>query len=121
MNGKEDNAIYTVNRSVLIAKGKEPFLKWIQNLPDPTDITLKELNRDCSMYLIPNYEYEYQVEELIRENFITVFENELLDWWLDPKEWPDITDYGLFRKWFDVEVHSLIRDLVSTSLLREEL
>ena len=29
--------MYSVNRTVLIARAKEPFLEWVRNLPDPTD------------------------------------------------------------------------------------
>src|SRR6056297_2966218 len=103
--------MYTVNRTVVIARGKEPYLKWVQNLPYPTEITLEELNRECTVYLLGNSEFMDEVEDLIKENFITIFENELNDWWTDPEDWPDTTDYEVFREWFDVEVHSMLRDL----------
>ncbi|MGR3178307.1 MAG: hypothetical protein ACUZ8E_09665 [Candidatus Anammoxibacter sp.] len=45
-----------INRSVVIVKVKEPFLDWLQSLPDPTDITIDEINTDNSVYLLPEYE-----------------------------------------------------------------
>jgi len=49
-----------VNRAALILKYKEPFIEWINN-SDPfgnPGITLEEVNKDCTVYLIDDEEAE---------------------------------------------------------------
>jgi len=38
--------MYEINRSLIIVRGKEPFLHWLHSLPDPDEITLEEVNYD---------------------------------------------------------------------------
>lgn len=113
--------VQSINRAVLIARGKEPFLKWIQGLPDPTEITLDELNRECTVYLIPEYDYEDAIPKIVKSAFQTIFEIELEAWWLDTADWPDTTDYALFKRWFEVEVHSVTRDLAPGPVVLKNL
>jgi hypothetical protein len=44
-----------INRSVVVAVAKEPFMEWLRSLPDPEDLSLEKINEDCSAYLIPAY------------------------------------------------------------------
>lgn len=37
-----------VNRSFIVVHAKEPFLQWINSLPDPGNFTLDEVNRDST-------------------------------------------------------------------------
>ena len=42
-----------VNRSVVIVKAKGPFVRWLKSLPDPADVSLKEINEDSTAYFCP--------------------------------------------------------------------
>ena len=55
-----------LNRSVLIVKAKQPFLNWLRSLSDPADITLEQLNQDNTAYLLPDYTYDTEQEEILR-------------------------------------------------------
>ncbi len=103
--------LQTINRAVLIVKAKEPLRQWLHNLPDGIDMTLDEINRDCTTYLVPEYGTQDELSRIIKDSFKKIFELELESWWLKTSDWPDTSDYDLFRKWFDVEVHSLVLDL----------
>ena len=103
-----------INRSSIILKCKEPFVKWI-NDADPYEedpgITLEEVNSDRTIYLISE-ENADNLEEWLSDNFRVLFENELEGWYVDESLWPENRDRATFDKWFSVEFHSVIIDTV---------
>lgn len=101
-----------INRSLLVVRAKEPFLDWVNSLPDPADVTLENLNEDRSAFLLPEYEEDRRKDYLLRKYFAEIFEEELSGWWGDPDDWPTQRDLRTFKKWFEVEFHSLVFDLV---------
>jgi hypothetical protein len=109
-----------VNRSVMVIRIKEPFREWLMSLPDPFDATLDEINDDNSVFLIPEYEDDSQKEKLIKKMYKEIFEEHLEDWWIDEKYWPKNRTLTIFKKWFDVEFHSVVIDLLGTDLISEE-
>ena len=106
-----------INRSVLIVRAKEPFRQWLNSLPDPSDYTLEEINRDNSAFLLPEYEDDRKKENILRKYFEEIFEEQLNGWWTDPEAWPSKRDLKTFKKWFDVEFHSVVFDLVEKPIL----
>ena len=109
-----------VNRSVLIVRAKEPFREWLMSLPEPEDVSLRELNEDNSVYLIPEYEDDFEKDKVLKLIYKEIFEEQLEDWWRDEKDWPKNRNLSLFKKWFDVEFHSVVIDLVGDELVSEE-
>ena len=47
----------------------------------------------------------------IKKHFTVIFEHELWGWCTDPEQWPTDRTYSAFRKWFEVEFHSMILEL----------
>jgi len=109
-----------LNRSVLIVRAKEPFRQWINSLPDPDDVTLEELNEDSTAYLVPEYDDDNQRDRILSKIFKDIFEEQLDGWWQDEKDWPVKRDLRTFKKWFDVEFHSVVIDVVDAVLIDEE-
>ncbi len=105
-----------LNRSVLIVRVKEPFLEWIKSLPDPSDVSQEQVNRDNTAYLLPEYSYDHEEGELIEQFYDLIFEEQLSAWWTEKNNWPAKRDLAMFRKWFDVEFHSAVLDLVDAPL-----
>lgn len=105
-----------LNRSIAIVRVKAPFKEWLRSLPDSEDTTLQEINSDNSTYLLPTYELGYEQEEILRHFFEAIFEDQLNDWWTAEKDWPRKRTFETFRKWFDVELHSCVVDLVDEPL-----
>jgi hypothetical protein len=103
-----------IDRSILIIRAREPFLDWLHSLPDPDPVgyTLDEVNRDRSAFLLPEYENDNHMDYLLRKYFKQIFEEQLNGWWQDPDAWPSKRDLQTFKKWFDVEFHSVVFDLV---------
>lgn len=105
-----------VNRSVVTVKAKEPFVRWLKSLPDPMDISLKEINEDTTAYLLPDCSDDDEQDKLLRRYYPAIFEEQLEDWWTDERDWPPKRTYSLFTEWFSVEFHSMLVDLVDAPL-----
>ena len=108
-----------INRGLVIALAKEPFREWLQSLPDPCDISLEEINKDSSAYLIPEFEDDKQRDRVLGRFFTLIFEDQLAGWWTKEEEWPRQRDLRTFKKWFDLQFYSVVEDLVDEVLIDE--
>jgi hypothetical protein len=111
--------MYTINRAIAIIKPKQPYLDWTRTLPDPSDVSLDELRRDCTAVLLPDVADDTEVDVYLRSIYEELFTIELAAWDTNEDDWPQARDYATFRIWFDIEVHSLILDAAKTPLRRE--
>ena len=103
----------SINRCVAVVRVKQPFLDWAKGLPDPVaGTTLAAMNDDCHSYLLPEYEMMGDRDQLLEEFYDDIFVNELMGWWTDEEAFPKTRTLALFRKWFDVEFHSMALDLI---------
>ncbi len=105
-----------VNRCVVIARVKQPFIDWLKSLPDSTDVTIDKVNVDSAAYLLPEYEETGHSLNILEHYFDIIFEEQLESWWTNEKDWPKNRDFKTFLKWFDVKFHSLVFDLVDAPL-----
>ena len=109
-----------INRSVLTIKAKEPFVEWLKSLPDSAVYTIEEINLNSTAYLLPDYESNDKQTEILEQFFDIIFEEQLNGWWTDERDWPVNRDIVTFNKWFDVEFHSVVLDLVDIPLEDDE-
>lgn len=109
-----------INRCVLIVRAREPFLQWVKSLPNPANITLEQMNRDTSAYLLPEYEDNHERDDLVEQFFDVIFEEQLGGWWTKKSDWLSKRDLALFKKWFTVEFHSAVFDLADGPLEEED-
>ncbi|MFQ5842194.1 MAG: plasmid pRiA4b ORF-3 family protein [Thermodesulfobacteriota bacterium] len=113
-------AMSLVNRYVVIIRPKEPFLQWLKNTPDwDLDMTLQDLRTECTSILIPEFEDSEKTEAFMEHIYETIFEMKLDDWYRDETAWPQERSYELLRKWFDIEVHSTVIDLLDEEIEKE--
>ncbi|HJV07467.1 MAG TPA: VacJ [Chromobacteriaceae bacterium] len=113
--------MFEVNRSVAIIRPKAPFLAWLRALPGGLNgaLTLEALTRDCNALLIPAADDYASAEDFVLQHYRLLFQSELADWCDDDAFWPDNLSPALFAEWFEVEIHSVLTDLVDTPLERE--
>ncbi len=112
--------MHTINRFIAVIKPKQPFLDWLKSQPDwDLDTTLKELGDDCNAFLIPEYDTVEQAMRYIERQHKYIFELHLFDWYTDESTWPEKRTLSVFRDWFDVEIHSVVYDMVDEHILRE--
>ena len=117
-----DKLMQTINRLIAIIKPKQPFMDWIESTPGwDLDISLDYIRDDCMALLIPEYGDNDKAMRYIERNCKFIFEMQLSGWYNDPATWPEKRTLSVFRKWFDVEIHSLIYDMVEKWIVREDL
>ena len=113
--------MYEVNRSVAIIRPKAPFLEWLKSLPGDMDdfLTLEVLGRNSNAMLIPPADDPTTLEGYVLQHYLPLLQAELADWCEDDSYWPEHLTPALFSQWFDIQVHSILTDMVDTPLERE--
>ena len=111
----------TLNRTAIALHPKQPFVDWINGAePDDEPIALAEVSIDLRIYLIdedPNDDSERALRGAWRE----IMEEELFGWCTDEAFWPAPLTYAMFREWFDVEIHSVVKEIGEGPLISEDL
>ena len=106
-----------INRSALLVTPRAPFLQWAERHGDGVPYPVGE---ERTVYLLPSYAFESELDELVEHYYDIIFENELEEWMQDESTWPTERTYAAFREWFDVEVHSVVIDLVAGEPLLDD-
>jgi hypothetical protein len=111
----------SVNRSAVIVRPAQPFLDWLHEA-DPTsaELTLEDLRRDPSVYLLPVYDAEEQARSHLRKRCEEIFEEQLEGWYRDPSAWPVKRDFGTFIRWFDWQFYSGLFDVCPKAAIYDE-
>lgn len=106
-----------INRSVVVVKPKQPYLDWVQSLDDEgTNVTLADLQQDCTAFLVPELLDEEHQEEILAQYHDVLFEYELASWIEDDALWPPKRNLTMFKEWFETEFSSLVVDVVGDPL-----
>jgi hypothetical protein len=109
-----------LNRSLLIVRPRRPFLDWCRKLDGSDGVTLEELREEPTGYLLSEYEDEDDREPVLAHFWDLVFEHELMAWSDDEALWPRERTFAIFQQWFEVEMSSLVIDIVDAPLLSED-
>ena len=110
-----------VNRSMIIVRPKKPFLDWANGVDDEhNDFTQKEMEDDCAVFLIQDYEEDREKEEILKKHYTEIFEAELGGWCTDESMWPVKRDYKTFKQWFRLEFHSVVFDMQEDDYIIED-
>lgn len=103
-----------LNRSALSVKPTQTFVDWINSL-EPTvgddDLTLDDVDRENTVYLIPEMDTPEALEAFVRERYMEILETELRAWEEDERQWPERLDWALFQRFVHVERSYLAIDL----------
>lgn len=103
-----------LNRSALSVKPTQAFLDWVNSL-EPTvgdeDLTLDDVDRESTVYLIPEMDTPEALEAFVRERYMEVLECELRAWEEDERQWPETLDWALFQRFLRIEHSYLAVDL----------
>lgn len=112
--------MYAINRSVAVIKPRQPFLDWANNLTDPEEnFTLDEFRTDCTAILIPEFDTQENSMAYLRTIYTDIFEIELDSWIRNRRYWPRERNFQTFKKWFDVEIHSIVLDTSNERIVKE--
>lgn len=103
--------MYTVNRSIAIIRPKQPYIDWANQLPDAGWVsTLDDFKTDCLVILTPEYESDEEAIAYINEIYENIFIEELYGWCTEESWWPQNRTKEVFWEWFEVELHSIVKD-----------
>jgi len=92
-----EEIVVTLNRSALVVKPKQPFLDWLHAV-DPTShrLTLPDLSREPTIYLIPECDTPTDVEDVLQELCDEIFCGQLAGWYTDTDTWPTDRSFEVF-------------------------
>lgn len=103
-----------LNRSALSVRPTRHFVDWINEL-EPTmgddDLTLDDVERESTVYLIPEMDTPEALEAFVHERYAVILETELRAWEEDERQWPERLDWSLFQRFLQVEHSYLAIDL----------
>jgi hypothetical protein len=103
-----------------VIKPKKPLVEWANAVgQEDLDIDLNYVQQDCTTYLVNDVIID-NLEDFLKENYLSFFEYELWSWFTDETTWPTNPSFKMFCEWFDVEVHSMIIDLFDHQPLSHE-
>ncbi len=112
-----------VERCAVVVKPKQPYMDWIVEQDPSFKISLEELQRDCRVYLVPDFGdkdvIETAIEKYLKKTYEEIFLSELSAWYTDEKIFPKIT-YPLFRDWFDISTNTMIFDTIDEPIDKED-
>lgn len=103
-----------LNRSVMIVRPGPAFITWTMSLDDSG--LAPDPKGEQTVYLVPEFEDDEEAERVLAMTYRTVFENELVGWHTDESDWPEELTLDLFKRWFVVEMHSVVEDLCDYAL-----
>ena len=119
------NLRYTINRSIVIFRYKQPFLDLISQVEPDLGKTqnLHDLNEDGDGFLLPGEGHVESREEAvawIEKRWRGFFEHILEDWYTDPDLWPKKLTLKMFREWFEIDYRSMAWDLAEMPIEIED-
>lgn len=109
--------MYFVDRSAVVLKPTEAFLKWLKATDaDMPDLTLAQLRSNCTTLLVPEFDTPEAVMGYLGEHHRAILEAELASWEIESEHWP--ADMGVATLWsfFEVEIHDMVLDLETAEL-----
>lgn len=108
----------TLNRSAIVVKPKQPFLGWLHAAdPSSRKLTMLDLVREPTIYLLPECDTDEDVAEVLRELCEEIFEEQPAGWYTDTATWPRDQSLEAFRRWFDYQHHWMLVDLCDEPLV----
>lgn len=82
-------------------------------------LALQDLVREPTVYLIAECETSEEVREVLQELCEELFIDQPDGWYRDQATWPKDRSLDVFRRWFDLEHHSILTDLCDEPLIGE--
>jgi hypothetical protein len=95
----------------------EACLDWI-NSYDTSKMTLEEIQREPTVFLVP--ESRGEPEGQVRRHDKAMFKEELNSWYTDPGMWPKDLSFKTFKKFFTIQVSSMVFDMGKGVIVRDE-
>ncbi len=106
-----------INRIAVTLIPTEACLAWI-NSGDDDKLTLDEIREAPTTFLLPVGRDEPEAQ--VRRHFKAMFEEELNSWYTDSSLWPKDLSFKTFKKFFTIQVASMVIDLGKGAIVRDD-
>jgi hypothetical protein len=113
-----------INRTAVSIVGGQPYVDWTrQHAADGSSevVTVARAKPFGAAVLLPEFEFEEDVQEWVEDNWSWLFELQLDAWTSDQSSWPAERDLRMFRDWFRVDIHNIVVDVAEGDVEGEEL
>jgi hypothetical protein len=113
-----------INRTAITLVGAEPYVEWTRTRDADFNkgaLTVARTKTYGTALLLPEFEFEEDLQDWVEENAVWLFEFQLAAWTEDETAWPAVRDLKTFREWFRVDVHSVVIDAGDDDIEGEEL
>ncbi len=101
------------SQGAVIIKPLRPYLEWAKgdDAEGLAELVFENLRREPHVYLLPEYEDPASQQEVLKECWPAIFEALLAGWVTDEALWPKNRTLGMFQKWFEIQMSSMVQDL----------
>lgn len=113
-----------VNRTAITVVGADPYLEWTRSRDadfNRDQLTVARARPFGSAFLLPEVDFEEDLQEWVEENYSWLFEFQLSAWTADESAWPENRDLPTFKSWFRIDLHSVVVDIGDDDIEGEEL
>lgn len=110
-----------VKRAAIMVKPRQPDIDWANALAEGGVKIGADDWPERHVYLIEDIaDFEFDREAFVRPYYATIFEEELGAWHRLEADWPRARDFETFLAWFEVEIHSMVFDMLNHRLIHTE-
>ena len=85
--------MYTLNRSAVVLKPKQPFVDWLNALPGEDKYTLDQLRAENTVILLPEFQRPGEEIKYLQKIGPELFSYQLWAWHTDESAWPTRRDW----------------------------
>lgn len=113
-----------VNRTAVTIVGADPYVEWTRSRDadfNRNKLTVVRVKAHGSAFLLPEVDFEEDLQEWVEENYAWLFEFQLSAWTADESAWPANRDLKMFRDWFRIDLHNVVVDVADDDIEGEEL
>ncbi len=69
---------------------------------------------------MPSSDDEAEAWDILATLYPEIFANELQEWHTDEAAWPQGRDLAMSKRWFEIELHSVVEDLCDFEIVDED-
>lgn len=109
-----------INRTAILVRPNQKFVEWVNWVDPENPVTLEQVQHEPSIYLIPTCGDDKETRARVKKACRKIMEEQFSAWYTDPAVWPQPRDTRMFERWFEWTSHSMVFDLSSAAILREE-
>jgi hypothetical protein len=113
-----------VNRTAVTIVGADPWVEWTRSRDadfNRGQLTVPRAKAYGTAFLLPEVDYEEDLQEWVEENFEWLFEFQLSAWTSDESAWPGNRDLQMFKAWVRIDMHNVVVDVADDDIEGEEL